>query len=124
MIDFMEQCLDPETRQITATRKRGRPSSALSEEERKAKRKERDSIRLKKKYAEKRQAQIEEAAKESSRLRNHPDGFATLLVDEERTEALSQLEQTEVEPVYRPILPKSIVVEYDLTGTYCNEIEG
>jgi hypothetical protein len=89
---------------------RGRPS-VLTEEERTARRREKDRAKSKRIYAEKREAQIEKAAKESSTLRSHPDGLATLLVDVEREDALSELQRCEVEPVQRPILPKPILVD-------------
>src|SRR5437762_591436 len=89
---------------------RGRPP-VLTEEEQTARRREKDRAKSKRKYAEKREAQIEKAAKESSTLRSHPDGLAALLVDDEREDTLSELQCCQVEPVQRPILPKPIIVD-------------
>ena len=126
--DSLKECIvitDPPSQELRKTelkKKRGRPS-VLTNEERKVRRRERDKAKSKKKYEEKRQGQIEKATKESLALRSHPDGLATLFVDDEREGALTELQQCDVELVQRPILPKPIVIEvgydYELQNEVC-----
>ena len=94
----------------------------LTEQKRKVKKRDRNKVKSKKTYEKKRQSQIEKATKESLALISHFDGLVTLFINDEKEDALTELQQYDSELIQCLILLKPIVIEVSYDYKLQNEV--